>query len=198
MDNIQIASNFNFVNKLSTNLIGPDLVKTMPDHTDEDDLDYSTGWEGIKTDLRFIDICNTILYSNDKEAVARAYNELFSTYRFRLLASDRLISKSCFEDVISKTLNDAIDQDAYSMHGERYAPFIKLITLIRDISIIRKHSPFAISLTAGTLRGTFNKKEPSYSYIDIKKCLLGYVGTSDMMTEQILFLLKKHIIDFKK
>jgi hypothetical protein len=143
-----------------------------------------------------MDVCNTILYSNDKEAVAKAYEKLFTIFKYRLVHPDKVVSKSCLEEVIYKTLNDAIDESAYSQHGQMYAPFTKLLSIIREAALIQNHQ----KIFSSTFASMGISRERKYSYIDLRKYILNYISTSgiDIKDEQIKFFLKKNLIDFKK
>ena len=194
-------------------VIGQDLVSVVPMAEPTGQLYYTNPFPdsliddvssdlislsgSIGTDLRFMDVCNTILYSNDKEAVAKAYEKLFTIFKYRLVHPDSVVSKSCLEEVICKTLNDAIDESAYSQHGQMYAPFTKLLSIIREATMVQNHQRIFASTFASM---GMNSRERKYSYIDLRKYILNYISTSDVdiKDEQIKFFLKKNLIDFKK
>ena len=151
----------------------------------------------IKTDLGFLGICNTILYSHDEERVAFAYNELFSTYRAYLKRGASWISVSCLEEVIYKILNDSITTDAFEMHGEKFSPFTKLIALVRETP--KNFVDFFPFVTFNAF-GEKEVKEKKYRYIDLRKMILYYIREhdADIKDEQLKFFLKKNLNDFKK
>lgn len=80
--------------------------------------------------VRFIEICNTILYSVSDQEVHKAYDLLFNTFKNHIIYGTFAASVSCFEDVVIKILNDN-DCDRFSKYGEKYNPFVKFISILR-------------------------------------------------------------------
>lgn len=90
-------------------------------------------WSGtIFSQFTFEKVCLTILYSDNKLEVQRAYDKLFSSYKAAIAVGAPFTQLSCFEDVVYKILNDELHQeeDEYN-HGEKYPAFIKLMTIAR-------------------------------------------------------------------
>lgn len=95
--------------------------------------EYSPAWSGtIFSQFAFERVCLTILYSDNKLDVKRAYDNLFSSYKAAIAAGAPFTQLSCFEDVVYKILNDELHQaeDEYN-HGEKYPAFIKLMTIAK-------------------------------------------------------------------
>jgi hypothetical protein len=93
----------------------------------------SPSWSGtIFSQFAFERICLTILYSDNKLEVQRAYDKLFSSYKAAIAAGAPFTQLSCFEEVVYKILNDEFHQeeDEYN-HGEKYPAFIKLMTIAK-------------------------------------------------------------------
>lgn len=81
---------------------------------------------------RFIELCNTILYSDNQQLVNRCYDTIFSDYRGYILASHPSIKCSQFEEVILKILNDEENNSMYTEHGISTTPFMRYLALIKE------------------------------------------------------------------
>lgn len=81
--------------------------------------------------LTFIEICNTILYSDDEKEVINAYNYLFGIYKRHIIVGSFASLVSCFEDVIYKILNEE-ESGMYKKLHEKYTPFVKFLALLRE------------------------------------------------------------------
>lgn len=204
-----IYKQFPLVTQIVSQLIGTDLVPVQPMELPQPIIPVSNSFgqlshpeyeddDGfirifIKSDIGFISICNTILYSKNEEHIAYAYNELFTTYRAYLKWGASGTSKSCFEEVVYKILNDCIKTDAFELHGEKFAPFTKLIALAREATTVPKYS--TLNFFAGQ-----NKKDnkPKCTYFDLNKCVLYYIKEHDdeIKDEQLKFFLKKNFTNF--
>lgn len=87
---------------------------------------------------RFIELCNTILYSDNQQLVNRCYDTIFSDYRGYILSGHPVIKCSQFEEVILKILNDEENSTMYTEHGITTTPFMRYLALIKesDMSIM--------------------------------------------------------------
>ena len=87
---------------------------------------------------RFIELCNTILYSDNQQLVNRCYDTIFSDYRGYILCGHPVIKCSQFEEVILKILNDEENNTMYTDHGITSTPFMRYLALIKesDMSIM--------------------------------------------------------------
>lgn len=81
--------------------------------------------------MRFIEVCNIILHSNDERKIQNAYNIIFTEYRKAIIEGDFCVAVSVFEDVILKILNDA-DNDLYEKYGVQNSPFLRFIAMIKE------------------------------------------------------------------
>lgn len=81
---------------------------------------------------RFIELCNTILYSDNQQLVNRCYDTIFSDYRGYILGGHPLIKCSQFEEVILKILNDEENSTMYTEHGITTTPFMRYLALIKE------------------------------------------------------------------
>lgn len=84
-----------------------------------------------KMRMRFLEICSTILYSDDMRKVNHAYNAIFTEYRSYILSSDDIIKASIFEEVIFKLLNDE-ETGLFEQYGIYNSPFMRYIALIKE------------------------------------------------------------------
>ena len=93
--------------------------------------DRKPDWNRKKyTQFAFMDMCNTILYSDNEVAVQKAYNNLFNAYKFAIVRGDAELQLSCLEDVVNKILQQEINKDNSYYHGEQYPAFVKLLAMI--------------------------------------------------------------------
>ena len=81
---------------------------------------------------RFIELCNTILYSDNQQLVNRCYDILFKDYRGYILGGHPLIKCSQFEEVILKILNDEENSTMYTEHGITTIPFMRYLALSKE------------------------------------------------------------------
>ena len=81
---------------------------------------------------RFIELCNTILYSDNQQLVNRCYDTIFSDYRGYILSGHPAIKCSQFEEVILKILNDEENSTMYTEHGITTTPFMRYLALIKE------------------------------------------------------------------
>ena len=88
---------------------------------------------------RFIELCNTILYSDDQQLVNRCYDILFKDYRGYILAGHPLIKCSQFEEVILKILDDEENNTLYTERGITTTPFMRYLALIKEADISSMH-----------------------------------------------------------
>ena len=84
---------------------------------------------------RFIELCNTILYSDNQQLVNRCYDTIFSDYRGYILSGHPVIKCSQFEEVILKILNDEENSTMYTEHGITTTPFMRYLALIKEADI---------------------------------------------------------------
>lgn len=84
-----------------------------------------------KLRYRFIELCNTILYSDNQQLVNRCYDMIFNDYKGYILASHPAIKCSQFEEVILKILNDEEKSSMYTEHGITTTPFMRYLALIK-------------------------------------------------------------------
>ena len=75
---------------------------------------------------KFINICSSILFSDDELAVARAYRKMFKDFRYYIIDFAPAIRVSCLEDVFEKIMKDAYVNE-YSYSNEAYQMFVSLI-----------------------------------------------------------------------
>ena len=108
------------------------------------DFEFNKFWtnENYPVDLvdkmrhLLIELCNTILYSDDQQLVKRCYDILFSNYRAYILAGHPIIKCSQFEEVILKILNDEENSTMYTGHGINTSPFMRYLALIKEIDMM--------------------------------------------------------------
>ena len=93
-----------------------------------------------KLRYRFIELCNTILYSDNQQLVNRCYDMLFNDYKGYILASHPAIKCSQFEEVILKILNDEEKSSMYTEHGITITPFMRYLALIKESDIMSNMS----------------------------------------------------------
>ena len=89
---------------------------------------------------RFIELCNTILYSDNQQLVNRCYDTIFSDYRGYILSGHPVIKCSQFEEVILKILNDEENSTMYTEHGITTTPFMRYLALIKESDIMSNMS----------------------------------------------------------
>jgi hypothetical protein len=101
------------------------------------DFDFDDVKENYPTEftermrMRFIEICNTILTSDNQQLVNKLYDILFTEYRMYIIESHPIIKVSCFEEVIVKLLNDE-EKNLYEDHGISTSPFMRYLALIKE------------------------------------------------------------------
>ena len=84
---------------------------------------------------KFISLCCSILYSDDQYIINTSYNMLFELFKTYIIYSKEPVCVSCFEEVIFKILKDENEgkyENWKKLTGDKYSPFIKFITLLRD------------------------------------------------------------------
>lgn len=80
----------------------------------------------------FIEVCLTILYSEDALEVKRAYDRLFTIYKQLIISGTSFVQLSCFEDVVYKILDDEFHLEENEFyHGEKYPAFVKLMAIAK-------------------------------------------------------------------
>lgn len=123
--------------------------------------------------IRFIEICNTILYSDDDAKVHKAYDLLFNVYKTHIINGSFAASASCFEEVVFKILNDA-NLNKFSKYGEKYNPFIKFLSLLRtQIAQVEAANKYISQLPPGSsLRYGTQFNIPYHA--DLRRYLLMY------------------------
>ena len=136
--------------------------------------------------IRFIEICNTILYSDDDAKVHKAYDMLFNVYQRHIIDGTFVASVSCFEEVIFKILNDA-NSNRFSKYGEKYNPFVKFLSLLRTqsgkIDVAKK---YFVQLPPGTSL-SYSNKDIFPSHADLRRYLLMYnLNTRDEINDEYL------------
>lgn len=121
--------------------------------------------------LRFIEICNNILYSDDPTKIHRAYELLFSAYRNHVFFGTFAGSVSTLEEVILKILNDN-DNNIFEKYGDKYNPFIKFIVLLRDQ--MNKQEAQEEYMKAHQLSYSMNSSHYIPKHADLRRYLLMY------------------------
>ena len=102
------------------------------------DFEFNELSENYPVDLtdkmrhRFIELCNTILYSDNQQLVNKCYDIIFSDYRAYILNWHPVIKCSQFEEVILKILNDEENSTMYTEHGITTTPFMRYLSLIKE------------------------------------------------------------------
>lgn len=92
-----------------------------------------------------INICKTILYSDNPKNIYKAYNEFFTYLRLYVTALYRgntffnAMNLSCVEDVLIKIItdNDSIEN---LLSNEKYSPFIRLMSIMNSQNEILNNS----------------------------------------------------------
>ena len=143
--------------------------------------------------LELIEVCNTILYSTDERLVAAAYNVLFTTYKYSLQMPNKFMALSCVEDVILKILQDKFNENNYSMHGNKFSPFTRLMSIMSEgvkytgiFSLPDSPLPFKKNIT------TMINKDKKYSYFNLYKFVLSFLSEHSINNNEIKFFLKKN------
>ena len=142
--------------------------------------------------LRFAGICHTILYSEDKLEVKKAYDQLFTMYKSGIISGAKHVQQSCFEEVIYKILNEEINQkeDEY-YHGEKYPAFVKLLALVKVQTENRK--------TFDRLRVNqflVGEGVDNFPLMNIDRMIMNFVynqSSKDEKNEALKFFLNKYI-----
>jgi hypothetical protein len=157
----------------------------------------SPSWSGtIFSQFVFERVCLTILYSDDKLEVQRAYDKLFSSYKAAITAGAPFTQLSCFEEVVYKILNDELHQeeDEYN-HGEKYPSFIKLMTIAR--------MQYAGSKETKSFLHWAYEKQYSDNVFPLKrldKIIMSFIynqSSKEEKNEALKFFLNKYISIFK-
>lgn len=89
---------------------------------------------------RLIEVCNTILYSNEISEVVSAYDIFFTQYRQMIVSGSEQVHLSCVEDVIYKILYDETFNKVEKF-GLKYSPFARFISMIKEQERIKRIAP---------------------------------------------------------
>lgn len=89
---------------------------------------------------RLKEVCNTILYSNDIEEMANAYEMFFTQYRQMIISASEQVHLSCVEDVIYKILYDETFNKV-ERYGLKYSPFARFISMVKEQERIKRIAP---------------------------------------------------------
>ena len=137
---------------------------------------------------RFIEVCNTILYSDDQQLVNRCYNILFTDYRGYILCGHPVIKCSQFEEVILKILNDEENNTMYTDHGITTTPFMRYLALIKEADMTNSSTYYS------TGRG--KKLKENYK-LNLKSYLFMFIaGHNDKIKNNLIRkLIHQHFSD---
>ena len=126
---------------------------------------------------RFIELCNTILYSDNQQLVNRCYDTIFSDYRGYILSGHPVIKCSQFEEVILKILNDEENSTMYTEHGITTTPFMRYLALIKESDMSNMSYKFKAQ----------NNKFKDSSKINLKSYLFMFVaGHNDKIKNNLI------------
>lgn len=158
------------------------------------DFEFNEFRENYPVDLtdkmrhRFIELCNTILYSDDQQLVNRCYDTIFSDYRGYILCGHPVIKCSQFEEVILKILNDEENNTLYTEHGITTTPFMRYLALIKEADMTKTAGYYSIG------RG---KKFEESSKINLKSYLFMFIaGHNDKIKNNLIRkLIHQHFSD---
>ena len=114
---------------------------------------------------RFIEVCNTILYSDDQQLVNRCYNILFTDYRGYILSWHPVIKCSQFEEVILKILNDEENSIMHTEHGITTTPFMRYLALIKEADMIKMVHNYKEQKIDNNLKDSSNINLKSYLFM---------------------------------
>ena len=114
---------------------------------------------------RFIEVCNTILYSDDQQLVNRCYNILFADYRGYILSGHPVIKCSQFEEVILKILNDEENSIMHTEHGITTTPFMRYLSLIKEADMIKMVHNYKEQKIDNNLKDSSNINLKSYLFM---------------------------------
>ena len=140
---------------------------------------------------RFIELCNTILYSDDQKLVNKCYDILFSSYRGYILNGHPAVKCSQFEEVILKILNDEENSTSFIEHGVSTSPFMRYLALIKEADMIDYTGGYyAVS------KSRFKKFENNHK-IDLKSYLFMFVAEHNDKIKNNLMrrLIHKYVSD---
>ena len=116
---------------------------------------------------RFIELCNTILYSDDQQLVNKCYNILFTDYRGYILSGHPVIKCSQFEEVILKMLNDEENSIMHTEHGITTTPFMRYLALIKEADMIKMAQNHKEQKIDNNLKDNSNINLKSYLFMFI-------------------------------
>lgn len=116
---------------------------------------------------RFIELCNTILYSDNQQLVNRCYDTIFSDYRGYILSGHPVIKCSQFEEVILKILNDEENSIMYTEHGITTTPFMRYLALIKEADMIKMAQNHKEQKIDNNLKDNSNINLKSYLFMFI-------------------------------
>ena len=126
---------------------------------------------------RFIELCNTILYSDNQQLVNRCYDTIFSDYRGYILSGHPVIKCSQFEEVILKILNDEENSAMYTEHGITTTPFMRYLALIKESDMSNMSYKFKAQ----------NNKFKDSSKINLKSYLFMFIaGHNDKIKNNLI------------
>lgn len=126
---------------------------------------------------RFIELCNTILYSDNQQLVNRCYDTIFSDYRGYILCGHPVIKCSQFEEVILKILNDEENSTMYTEHGITTTPFMRYLALIKESDMSNMSYKFKAQ----------NNKFKDSSKINLKSYLFMFIaGHNDKIKNNLI------------
>ena len=126
---------------------------------------------------RFIELCNTILYSDNQQLVNRCYDTIFSDYRGYILSGHPVIKCSQFEEVILKILNDEENSTMYTEHGITTTPFMRYLALIKESDMSNMSYKFKAQ----------NNKFKDSSKINLKSYLFMFIaGHNDKIKNNLI------------
>ena len=126
---------------------------------------------------RFIELCNTILYSDNQQLVNRCYDTIFSDYRGYILGGHPVIKCSQFEEVILKILNDEENSTMYTEHGITTTPFMRYLALIKESDMSNMSYKFKVQ----------NNKFKDSSKINLKSYLFMFIaGHNDKIKNNLI------------
>ena len=120
-----------------------------------------------KLRYRFIELCNTILYSDNQQLVNRCYDMLFNDYKGYILASHPVIKCSQFEEVILKMLNDEENSIMHTEHGITTTPFMRYLALIKEADMIKMAQNHKEQKIDNNLKDNSNINLKSYLFMFI-------------------------------
>ena len=158
------------------------------------DFDFNKFNENYPVDVtdkvrhHFIELCNTILYSDNQQLVNKCYDTLFSNYRGYILSGHPVIKCSQFEEVILKILNDEENNTMYTDHGITTTPFMRFLALIKEIDMTTLSTYYSI--------GRGKKYKENYK-LNLKSYLFMFIaGHNDKIKNNLIRkLIHQHFSD---